>query len=425
MRKTRIFNSIKRLFFLIPFLFACNKEQNELGLELLSHDKLLSIYTDSSTICSLSTEYDTEIRSSRFSYMLGNYVDPITGTHSAAFASRFYLDSLSVDIQGYTLDSMSFVMFDTSYFYGNSKVPQTISIAELHEDLTVDVYTNYYNNAIIPEAITNNTTLIGEKQYTPQFNAENGFRYTFPQTYANNLFARIKNIYSLDTTKQHIDSLLVQEFKGLYVFSETSDAAIIRYVSPQIYMYISSGATTKTIALLPSPTSFQIEDESDPSHIYIQSLSFFNHNFSTDIVNAIGSTPQDVYYVQGNAGLKTNITFPNLDLFRDSIVAINSAMLYIPIENQDFQDFPYPPLLNLRIYDSNRDLAFATLSVHFDSVRYTFNCQHFLTSFLNDVAPADAYQFEITVPDNNVFANRVVLKGTKPEEIKLVITYTK
>ena len=354
MNNIKKINIIKGLLFLIPFFYACNKEKNEIGVDLLAQETLISVHKDSTNICSLTTEYDTEIRSSRFSYMLGGYTDPITGTHTASFISRYYFDSLNVDLRNYTIDSICFVMYDTSYYYGDAQKSQSITIAELQENLSVEIYKNYYANTTLPVSLTENITIIGEKNYTPQFNATKGFRYKFQQSYNN------------DTTKQYLDTLLIQEFKGLYVFSETEDAAIVRYVSPQIYLYIASGTTKKTVSLLPSPTSFEIEDETDPSNIYLQSLSIFTHDFSEEIKNSIG-TSHDSYYVQGNAGLKTSISFSNLESWQDSIVAINSAILHVPIANQDFNDFPYPPLLNLRIYNPSGNLAFATLSVDFDS----------------------------------------------------------
>ena len=280
MNNIKKINIIKGLLFLIPFFYACNKEKNEIGVDLLAQETLISVHKDSTNICSLTTEYDTEIRSSRFSYMLGGYTDPITGTHTASFISRYYFDSLNVDLRNYTIDSICFVMYDTSYYYGNAQKSQSITIAELQENLSVEIYKNYYANTTLPVSLTENITIIGEKNYTPQFNATKGFRYKFPQSYTNDLFARIQTIYTIDTTKQYVDSLLIQEFKGLYVFSETDDAAIASYVSPQIYLYIASGTTKKTVSLLPSPTSFEIEDETDSSNIYLQSLSIFTHDFS-------------------------------------------------------------------------------------------------------------------------------------------------
>lgn len=414
----------KGLIIIIPFFYSsCSDEKNTIGTDILEENMLLSVHTDSSTQCLAQTVYDNTIRTKRFAYMAGAYNDPITGSHKAGFMSRFYLDSVHYDLSDYTLDSICFVMYDTSYYYGNESAAQTIHIAELQQDIKLSDYTNYNDQGIIPSSIIESCTEIGTQTYTPQFSKDKGFKYKFSQEYAEELYGRIQSIYRNDSSKSHVDSLLIETFKGLYVYGDYADAAIVRYASPQIHMYTHSDTAQHIISLLPSPTSYSGDDMTEES-IYIESLNIFQHTFSNEVEQAIDSE-SDLEYIQGHAGLKLELSFHNLDTWKDSSVVINSAQLHIPIQNIDNDEYPYPPILNLRVYDEAKELVLATLSVDFDSTEYVFNFHSFMTDLRNTTKTSSSYYFEIVVPDNNIIGNRVVIDETQNNSIQLKITYTK
>ncbi|MDA3883593.1 MAG: DUF4270 family protein [Bacteroidales bacterium] len=416
---------IKGLIIIIPFFYSsCSDDKNTIGTDVLEENMLLTVHTDSSTQCVAQTAYDSTIRSKRFAYMVGAYNDPITGSHKAGFINRFYFDSIHYELSDeYTLDSISFVMYDTSYYYGNESAAQTIHIAELQEDLKLSDYTNYNEQGILPSSIIESCTEISTQTYTPQFSKEKGFKYTFSQEYAEELYTRIQSIYQKDTIKSYVDSLLVGVFKGLYVYGDYADAAIIRYASPQIHIYTHSDTAQQTISLLPSPTSYTGDDMTEES-VYIESLNIFQHNFSNEVEQSIGSE-SGLHYIQGHAGLKLELSFDNLDTWKDSSVVINSAQLHLPIQNIDNDEYPYPPILNLRVYNEAQELVLATLSVDFDSSEYVFNFHSFMTDLRNTTKTSSSYYFEIVVPDNNIIGNRVVIDEKDENQIKLVITYTK
>ncbi|MFO7868099.1 MAG: hypothetical protein R6U95_02230 [Bacteroidales bacterium] len=416
---------LKGLIFTIPFFYiSCTDDENNIGTDLLEDNLVLSKHIDSSTNISLQTQYDTTIRSSRFAYMVGAYTDPVTGSHKAGFMSRFYIDSTHYDIANYTLDSICFKMYDTSYYYGNHTKEQTIHIAELQEDLTLDTYIAYNEQGKVPESIITSATEIATHPYIPQLSKDKGFSYKFPQTYAEDMFNRIQSIFRNDTTKRHIDSVFIETFKGLHIYSEHDDAAIVRYSSPQIYIYAHTDTSEHTITLVPSPVSYKSEDITTDNPIYLESLNIFEHNYSQSVTENIGSS-SDSYYIQGHAGLKLQIDFGSIDTWKDSVAVINSAQLILPIQNTDNDSYPYPPALNLRIYNEQNELELATVSVDFDSTQYVFNCHTFISDLQNSNKSASSYKYEIVVPDNNVYGNRVVIDGTYTKDIQLITTYTK
>lgn len=410
------------IFFAIPLFYSCGKE-TEIGIDLIDDDFLIKIKKDSSLHLSLSTEYDSQIRSSRFSYMLGSYEDPITGNHKAGFLTRFYFESLTQSLENQKLDSIVIRMYDTSFYYGNHTRPQQIIITEITEALSPSMYADFYARAELPVSVLESAQIIGTQTYTPQLSSDKGFRYKLPHDYAENLFARIRGVYSTNEAKKTVDSLLINTFKGLYLYTDYADAAIVRYVSPHIIIYTSANNISQNITLVPSPTAYTVQSPQDPSSVYIQALSIFEHEFSTAIESAIGKTEVSEFYIKGNAGLKISIDFSEFERWRDSAVIINSAQLFVPIRNTDYNLYPYPPLVNLRIYAADSTLFYTTLSLPNPSGTYTFNCHQFLVKLLQKQDDIGSYRFELTIPDNDVFSNRVVID--EAQKTKLLITYTK
>jgi len=437
------------LLVIIPFFYSCNKETSNIGLSTIDEDNLLSVYTDSSVSFNISTVLDNEIRTEKFTYTLGSYNDPITGKHRASFATRLYLDTLNTDLSKYDLDYISFEMYDTLYYYGDTNIAQTISIYELTESLDSSDIANYYNGATIPTFANKTSGIkIGEQQYTPQLSADGGFTYVLPDAYAQNLYSKLQYLFTLDpsspyfgfldtvplkslldTTVKFFDNILIQEFKGLYVTTDYEDAAIVRYFSPQLRFHLTPKAgedklVNDTIQLVPSPVAYDYESTDDTERVYLQSLSVFEHEFPSSITNKLGKTSTETF-IQGNAGLKTKIEFNNLETWRDSSVIINSAILEVPILNTDTTDFPLPPAVNFRVLNADGELVFSTLSTVNDGYKYSFNCQYFVTYLFNNPEQVEKYNYSISVPENNIYSNRVILDGANLDNLKFTITYTK
>ena len=418
--KTWIFG----VLLIVPLFYSCEKD-NEVGKELIDKDLLISVVTDSIVNISMTTEFDTEIRSSRFSYMLGSYEDPITGNHAAGFLTRFYYENLSKSLENVDVDSIVLVMYDTSFYYGNKEAYQEILIAEITESLTRSHFENYYNKAQLPESVIESAREIAVVNYRPQLSADKGFKFALPEAYATELFNRIKQVY-VDTVQQRVaDSLLIEEFKGLYVSVPFSDAAIVRYVSPHIIIYMTgTDGSQKTFQLQPSTVLYTSESTSDPSLVYVQPLNIFKHEFSEKIEESIGDNSKTEFYIKGNAGLKVVLDLHEIESWRDSSAIINIARLHVPIANtNDSNEYPLPPVLNLRIYDAEGDLFYTTLSVFNDSYEYIFNCHQFIVKMLQSSDDITAYSFELSVPDNNIYTHRLVINGE--EKPRLVLTYTK
>ncbi len=412
------------LLIIIPFFYSCKDEGDGIS-GLLDKDDVLSVYKDSSTAIKLRTELDNQIVTTKFTYMLGSFSDSEIGQTKASFMTRFYYDSVNRDMKDVTLKNISFKMYDTSYYIGNLGCEQKYNIYELKEDLTPEYFEEYYNNGKIPSDIINSAYKIGTVTYTPKADSGSVFTYDFPADYESELFGRLKKVFIMDTSKFVIDSLLVNEFKGLLVTTDFQDAAVVRFVSPEIAISGTYDGKDCEINLVPSPIAWESEDEDDSSKVYLQSLSFFEHKFKPEIESIIGKDDNTTHYVKGYAGLKTVLSFDDLEQWRDSNVVINAVQIQIPIKNLNETFYTYPDVLNLRVYDKNDELVQTTLSHDFDSTKYLFSSPFFATYIFNNNDHTSEYKFELRIPDNNLYGERVMLDAFDPSQLKFIITYTK
>lgn len=420
------------LFCFTVYLTSCTDEDQAAGFGMLHDDDILTTYVDStSTTIAFTTFADDSIRSTSVTYMVGEIEDDIFGKTRAGFFTRLYLQGMRGNISSYTLDSASFNLAKSSkYVYGETSVPQTLSLYELTQDITVNECSAYYQSGTKPTCI-NSASHIMDIQ-VPAYNSETVFlQTTLDANYSQALFEKVKNCYNVDTTVQYFDSLFIKSFKGIYVTTkdDTFNGAksVITHCVPGLTFYLHSAKDTITLSFAPSPQSFSEPLPSDPSQIYMQAINVFEHEYPTSITSSLGSESTTAY-VQGLLGLKTKLTLSGLEYWRDSTilnsenpVIFNSAKLRVPVKQYSYDYLP----LNFRVYDSSNELVFTTMSLTADSSICEFNIQNFLLYLFNHPEPADDYSYEISVPENNLYANGFVLDGTITDKLKLVITYTK
>jgi hypothetical protein len=417
------------LVFIIPLLFSCNKDNLGFGTNMLEQDDIIGAHADSTSVSiTMKTVYDDSIRATKITYMLGSTNSAKVGKTRAELYTRLYFSDLGADLQAYELDSMCFELHEKFYFNGELTKPQTVSVYELTKDISIDDCKNYNEKGIFPTALFNSKQLIGSKSYIPGYNAltrtidtSTYLNLKVDDTYAQNFYInKIRKIYNVKKDIQTNDSLFIREFKGIYVKTGFDDAAIV-FAQPQIKLYVHKGDTLKTVLLAPSPSAYNIIYPDDSSKIYLQVLNVFRHeNIQpvNDSINIFSNTN----YVQGFAGLKVQLNLDGLETWRDSLVIFNTAKLHVPMKSPD--DYPYIAL-NLRVISPTGEMVFGTTSYTTDSKEYIFNFHPFLNYLVDHAYLADEYTYEISMPENNLYGNSVILDAAQTDKLKLKITYTK
>lgn len=408
-------------------LSSCKKEDQILGIDVLQPSDILTTCVDSvSTTISFSTLKDDSIRSEYITYMVGENYDDVFGKSRAGYATRMYLQGMMGDLTDFKLDSVCLRLSKSAkYAYGDTNVAQTFSVYELLQDITVDDCAKYNQKAEMPSFVANKKKIF-DVNFPAYRDTVSSYVFKFDADYGKEMYAKLLQNYNTDTTLKYFDSLFIKQFKGLYITTKDDQfnqvQAVITHCVPEINFYVSGSDTTKKLVFAPSPQAYTSPVSNDPSQIYLQAINVFEHEYPSELASAIGtSTTQS--YVQGMVGLKTKLTLSGLETWRDSLVAINVAKLSIPLQERTTWSEYLP--LNLRIYDSKRNMVYSTMSTIADSSKFEFNVHPFLVHLFNNSPKAETYDYEVVVPENNTYNNAFVLDGTQTEKLKLVITYTK
>lgn len=408
-------------------LSSCKKEDQILGIDVLQPSDILTTCVDSvSTTISFSTLKDDSIRSEYITYMVGENYDDVFGKSRAGYATRMYLQGMMGDLTDFKLDSVCLRLSKSAkYAYGDTNVAQIFSVYELLQDITVDDCAKYNQKAEMPSFVANKKKIF-DVNFPAYRDTVSSYVFKFDADYGKELYAKLLQNYNTDTTLKYFDSLFIKQFKGLYITTKDDQfnqvQAVITHCVPEINFYVSGSDTTKKLVFAPSPQAYTSPVSNDPSQIYLQAINVFEHEYPSELASAIGtSTTQS--YVQGMVGLKTKLTLLGLETWRDSLVAINVAKLSIPLQERTTWSEYLP--LNLRIYDSKRNMVYSTMSTIADSSKFEFNVHPFLVHLFNNSPKAETYDYEVVVPENNTYNNAFVLDGTQTEKLKLVITYTK
>ncbi len=425
-------------FCLLFVIVSCKKEDNIVGFDMLHTSDLLTTYVDSSTTISFTTTQDDSVRSSLVTYMVGENFDPNFGKSRAGYATRLYLTNFIADINSYSVDSVCFRLSKSSeYAYGEKSIAQSFSVYELNNDISVSDCANYNEKLTNPSCLSSITsaTKILDINFPAYQDTNSSFLYKVDALYGENLFETVKatwnNCFSIDSTIHTFDSLFIKEFKGIYVTTQNNTFngvnSVIVHCIPELTFYLKNSDTTNKLVFSPSPQAYNNALPNDPSQIYLQAINVFEHENASGIVLNSETTEG---FVQGFAGLKTKLTLSGLEQWRENMqlnnndpMQINFAKLTLPLKAKASWSEYLP--LNLRVYDTNRKLVYSTLSYTTDSSDFQFNFHPFLLQLYENVAVADDYSYEVTIPQNNAFGNSLILDGTQTEKLKLVITYTK
>lgn len=415
------------LLALAAVITSCEKEDQIVGFDVLPESDLLTTNVDSTSVAiSFSTVFDDSVRSEYVTYMVGENEDPVFGRTRASYATRLYLQGMMGDLRGMSLDSVCFHLSKSSkYAYGDTTVAQTLSLYELTQDISVSQVANYCEKAEVPTCLSEMKKIM-DLSFPAYADTNSSYEYKLDEAYSKNLYERMLQCYSVDTTLQYFDSTFIRLFKGICITTKDNKMnqcdAVVTHCVPELDMYLSGNDTTLKLVFAPSPQAYTSPLSSDPSQIYLQALNVFEHEYPTELSSSM-EKESTMAYVQGMVGTKTSLTLSGLETWRDSLVAINIAKLYVPLQQRSSWSEYLP--LNLRIYDSNRNMVYSTVSSTNDSTDFVFNVHGFLVHLFNNSAKSDTYSYEIVVPENNTYGNSFVLDGNQTDKLKLVITYSK
>lgn len=399
-----------------------------IGLEIQPNSDKINVDYDSTISISAYTLYgDSLIHSNPMYSLLGSYVDPIFGKTKAEFTFRMkpkHLNLNFADSLHLKADSLV-ISFEYQSYYGDTLTPQDIKIYELTDSLDID--STYYSQLHMEDFYNKNEVLVDTT--------------ITPKPYSSKLKIELPNqlaerILTSDTSVFSSSANFINKFKGFYVTTNQV------YADGSILSFNLSSSSTSIKLYYSSPTD-TVSDSLDLIVDYSNRYNLFYHDYSSSAISHIGDSTyiDSVIYIQPMNGLKGEIIVPNLSsLINQSPIIINKAELILETADSittKSDIFKEPNELNLRGVDSNGKPVLITdyiksnssgpyytsQAFNTDTKSYNFIITQYFQNLINE--GKTSCSFYISASNTDFSTNRVVLKNSKINGMKLLILYTK
>ncbi len=420
------------LLLVLTTLFSCN-EPDTVGLDVLpGSDTLQAEFLDTLTI-NLESQTEDSVRSDAglaravgaYSFLIGQYLDPVFGGSSASFYTQMIPSGSAPDLTGATYDSISLQLAYVSA-YGDTNATQVFEVYEMNEALLDD--SSYFSNKTfslasqigtsaafsvndIKDSITVDTA---SAKLAPRL------RIKLDDIFGQRIFNNASTYLTSPTTFK-------ENVKGFYFKPITPNAAVVTFrtnttASRMTLYYRKPGNTTPDSI----PFYFSTDD--------VQHLNSFSHDYSTATFN---TAPGELIYVQGMAGKKAKITIPYLIALQSlGPIAISKAELVLYTEPNSTSVYTALPKLNLFALDVDGNLTLTPDQSRSSSVfggslidgEYRFNIAQYVQQIL--YGKRTDYGLSLSATASYQYPNRTILagpgyNGSPIYKMKLQITYTK
>jgi len=454
------------LLTLLISLFILNscKNQDTIGLGVNSQNQVNGIMVDTSTIIVNTIREDSVVTSGLTKAPLGYFQDPIFGTTESNLAASLSLPgatSYALPSGTISIDSTRLVLRYVDGFYGDSVASNyKLNLYQLQEAYNVNA--GYYGNKIwkVNPALLGSITFKVRPHDSIKINniikGKPDSLIKVPSQIRvpidNNFI--ITNFFNANSATLASNSVFQNAIKGLYLtldktLSTGAGGTIMlsNADSVNVYCKISNNGVVDTTTIKLPISQF---------------AASITHTYSTTINAELANTTTsgNVFYLQGVAGLRTKISFPNLlaNLRRDLLsigedIVLNRAELIITPTPGSYTQFRPLPKISLYKQDIAHQRVLLQDATPSDSrsqgvgsfggfYSSKANQYHFIiTAFLQDlllkktvdygtfIAPIDTLnKSSVDYTATPSIGARTVAVGsdkTSPYKIKLNIIYTK
>lgn len=344
------------------FLFASCKNADVVGLDIDPSKKIEGTLIDTEPIKSQTVQENPVTTTNLLRHPLGYMADPIFGKSESSLAMTVTPPSLSYDFgTNPQLDSAVLVLNLSTQFYGDTT----------NSKYSIDVYqlTNTITKYKSNDVQAHNSQLLGN--YNSKINPTTPIKIfdiiTGKADTLKSVPAQIRiplnkaffqsALLSLPTTGTSTSQKFVDYFKGLYAeINKTSSTgtggiAFIDFAGSNSYLQLVYKKTnTAATGVDTVNTTFPIASTAAAVTANIKH-DYTGTVIATQLATPSPSTPYNVTYVQGLAGLKTKISFPNLTNFTTTYgkAVINRAELVVDLSTGTFA-YPFLPSPRLSLY---------------------------------------------------------------------------
>jgi hypothetical protein len=440
------FRIIVFLAFISSLIYSCINDTGILGLGIIPPSDNMLVNFDTSLTFNSFTIYDDSVRSDEgvlnpsTSYnLLGSYIDPVFGMTKADFITQILLSSNNVNFgENLTIDSIVLRMRIGGHYGLERNGTQTVKVFRLTDSINID--SSYYSNLDI-ENYYNSNLIIGQTCFTPGRDSIISVHLDPEMLYV---------LYS-DTSVLVNNETFLKSFFGLYVTTDSVNCYGTIY-----YINLLSSYSKLTVYYRNNSGNAWIHSAADrKTYNFVFSsncarVNLFRHNYSAAQYPFIYNDSlynDSLIYIQATGGVKGKFSYNNLRHWADSLcydpvkhdsmrIAISRAELVFDIFQDYRTPFEYSAPIRLSLVAVNKNDSLEPLadqvvaSSYFDgyynsgSQIYKFNISLHLQQLIN--REKENFDFYYIYPsDNRGTANRVILKNSNKNRIKLQLTYIK
>lgn len=412
------------LLTVILFLSSC-EESSFIGLEVQPQSDRFRIMTYQDEMISTSVvTSDSIISVGQPRSLLGVHDDPLFGRLTASFLTQVGIVDMVDFGDEPVADSMILYLVYTGV-HGEATGPQEITVYEITEG--IDFETNYHSN-IDPEHFVPEADVLARHTFSPQ---EGDTLIRIPVT-STRFHEKLVN--APDSATQSLGQF-ISYFKGLYVKAEQLEG------NGSIYSINLNNIHSKL-------SLFYRNADPDTSFRYdyiinegANRINLFSHDYTEAAFNKESGHTGDedtVYYLQGAAGVIARLDFDYLHTWRDSMpVSINSAQIYLPVEETTTHDgkYPVPARISLLQKDVNGNLLgvidlglgdnYFGGAYNSEQGYYSANITNWVQSAVRDNNVENSLY--VSVRQSAITPNRAVLRGSNHPSggPRLEIKYTR
>ncbi|WP_319591997.1 DUF4270 domain-containing protein [uncultured Draconibacterium sp.] len=449
---TQLLKIFGGLFILANILFACQSDENDLGLDILPEEDLINVrnISVSDDISSYTFSENGIVSNKGATNLLGTLNDSVFGKTTANFATQFRLTEFPDFGTNPTVDSVRLYLYYRNV-YGDTVTTQHIKVYEMETYLDPEAE---YTQDIDLKSMASDVAL-AEFDFTPKVVLDSATQDTNYQMLTipldNALGQKLIGADSLDLVNNDV---FLQYFKGLLI-----ESADVSGEGSLVTLHTTPSSTFRGSALAVyynnDENTILLEEDEDPDTLwqpyvitqYSLRVNEFKHDYTgTPFLADLDQEDeeQDRVYVQATGGLKSKITISGLESWKDSTnMGINKAEIIFHVDTvaSDIHNYP-PPSQLLFTFVAPDGEEYRPVDYFFNPVfygggldtsdyTYRFNITQHVQQIIDYPDPADEDNyvgnqgFFLTTGQRSDIPNRVVLKSAKNGGVDMKITYTK
>jgi hypothetical protein len=407
------------LFVGFSLFVACEKEENNLGDNLITDTELDHFVTDTSSIITTYRVIDSVWTLNPNFPILGAINDPELGKTEASFYTQLHLSKNEINFgSDLVLDSIVLDLKYTNY-YGDTTLNQHFIIQEVTE--VMDTVKKYSNQDYETGDVLADLNFIPKVQNKVGTGDDADIEFLSQRFRLNDAFGQ-KILDKSGQEELQNDGNFLEFFKGLYIDPQNEFATdegtflTVDYTNSKVWLFYTNSIGSDSL-------DFRFNSDS-------KRLNHFEHHYEGTPVQSSFETDTNTaaIYIQSLAGMDIQFDFPNLTELEGAY--INKAVLVLPRDVDPAPVFETYTRLRAEHYDAEEGTYEPILDENSYGGTYSEDKHEFsftITRLIQEIVDGKTDKKLFIRSESNFSGARAKINGVNhPDDgIKLHLTYSK